>query len=310
MKIHGIIPPLVTPLNSDGSIDFESTEKLIEHVIEGGIHGVFILGTTGEGPSLSYEIRRQFIEFVTDKVSKRIPVVVSISDTSLAESVSLADYAHKAGADAVAFTPPYYFVPGTPELIDFVHDLGGRIQLPFFLYNMPALTKVTLPLEVVEAGFQMSNCLGLKDSSGDLFYYKKVRRLIGNRDLTLLIGPEELLAESLLAGGHGGINGGANIFPEIYVSIYELMQAGKIEEAEELQREVLEISASLFTLGKHGSSIIKGIKAGLEVLGITKRNMAAPFRGFNEAEFEQVRSAITDLEARKVVGRKFSISAD
>ncbi len=295
MKIHGIIPPLVTPLKADETLDFEGSSRLIEHIIAGGVHGLFILGTTGEGPNLSYELRRRYIDHVTETVNGRIPVIVSISDTAYAESLSLAEHARKAGAHSVAFTPPYYFIPGAPELRDFVKDMAERVALPFFLYNMPALTKLPIPLDVVEEAFQYENCLGLKDSSGDLLYFKKVHRLIAERDLTLLIGPEELLAESLLAGGSGGINGGANVFPKLYVSIYEAMRAGEQARAVELQREVLELSCRLFTIGKHGSSIIKGIKGALEVSGLCERHLAQPFRAFNDADIERVREVIETL---------------
>jgi len=297
-KIHGIVPPLVTPLKADETLDLEATDRLLEHVIAGGVHGVFILGTTGEGPNLDYGMRREYIDYVTAKVGGRIPVIVSISDTAYRESLALAEHARKAGADAVAFTPPYYFIPGGPELSDFVKRMAENVSLPFFLYNMPALTKVSLPMDVVELGFSMDNCLGLKDSSGDMFYFKKVKRLIGERDLTLLIGPEELLAESLLAGGHGGINGGANVFPRVYVTIYELMRQGKYEEAELLQHEVMEISCRLFTIGKHGSSIIKGIKGAMEIRGLCKRHMASPFTGFNDGDLARVLEVITALESR------------
>jgi 4-hydroxy-tetrahydrodipicolinate synthase len=238
---------------------------------------------------------------VTRQVNGRIPVIVSISDTSCAESLSLADHSQKAGASAVAFTPPYYFISGAPELRDFVTRMGQNLSLPFFLYNMPALTKVSLPLDVVELAFQMENCLGLKDSSGDLFYFKKIRRLIGDRDLTLLIGPEELLAESLLAGGAGGINGGANVFPRLYVKIYDLMQSHQFAEAAALQAEVMEVSCRLFTIGKHGSSIIKGIKGALEVKGLCQRYLASPFSGFNDADMDRVSEAIGSLEQRPLL---------
>ncbi|CAN5463063.1 dihydrodipicolinate synthase family protein [soil metagenome] len=301
VKIRGIIPPLVTPLKGDESLDLEATNRLLEHVIEGGVHGVFILGTTGEGPNLSYDLRRHFIDHVTAKVGGRIPVIVSISDTACAESLSLAEHSRKAGATAVAFTPPYYFISGAPELRDFVTRMGQSLSLPYFLYNMPSLTKIMLPLDVVDLAFQMENCLGLKDSSGDLIYFKKIRRLIGERDLTLLIGPEELLAESLLAGGGGGINGGANIFPRLYVRIYELMQSHHFGQAAALQAEVMEISCRLFTIGKHGSSIIKGIKGALEVRGFCQRHLASPFSGFDEADFARVAKVIEVLEGRPLL---------
>jgi 4-hydroxy-tetrahydrodipicolinate synthase len=300
-RLTGIIPPLVTPLNANETLDLASTDCLLDHVITGGVHGVFILGTTGEGPNLSYAQRRDFIDHVCKAVNRRVAVIVSVSDTAYTESIALANYAAKAGADAVAFTPPYYFIPGAPELKDYVNRMAESLPLPFFFYNMPALTKISVPLDVIETAFQHENCLGIKDSSGDLFYYKKVRRLIGNRDLTLLLGPEELLAESLLAGGNGGINGGANAFPKLYVKIYELANAGQYREAAELQREVIEISSNLFTIGKHGSSIIKGIKGTLEILGIAKSHMAMPFRGFNAEDLKRVANAITLLKNRQAL---------
>lgn len=298
MKIHGIIPPLVTPLQADGSLDLPATKCLLDHVIEGGVHGVFILGTTGEGPNLAYKLRRQFVEYVVEQVDGRVPVIVGISDTSLSESHDLAAFSHRVGASAVAFTPPYYFIPGEPELKDFVMRMADGLEIPFFIYNMPALTKVSLPPSVVETAFGYPHCLGLKDSSGDLFYFKKIRRQIGDRPLSLLIGPEELLAESLLAGGNGGINGGANVFPAPYVRIYELAQQGDFLQAARIQREVLEISARLFTIGKHGSSIIKGIKGALEVLNITQRHLAAPFCGLDDADMTRVAAAVRELQSR------------
>lgn len=301
MNIRGIIPPLVTPLKNDETLDLAATSRLLDHIIAGGVHGVFILGTTGEGPHLGYKVRRQFIEYVVSEVSGRIPVIVSISDTSITESLELAEFSRLAGADAVAFTPPYYFVPGEPELKDFVNRMSDNLKIPFFVYNMPALTKISLPLSAIEAAFSYSHCLGVKDSSGDLFYFKKVRRLIGDRPFSLLIGPEELLVESLLAGGNGGINGGANLFPAPYVKIYELAQCGAFNEAAKIQREVLEISSRIFTIGKHGSSIIKGLKGALEVQQIIQRHLAAPYKGFDETEMIRVSEALHELKRREVL---------
>ncbi|OJV26487.1 MAG: hypothetical protein BGO12_09420 [Verrucomicrobia bacterium 61-8] len=301
MKIHGIIPPLVTPLHSDGTLDLAATTSLLNHVIEGGVHGVFVLGTTGEGPNLAYKLRRQFVEHVVSQVAGRVPVIVGISDTSLSESLELAAFAHRSGADAVAFTPPYYFVPGEPELNDFVLRMAEGLEIPFFLYNMPGLTKVSLPQDAIETGFSYPHCLGLKDSSGDLFYFKKIKRQIGDRNLSLLIGPEELLAESLLAGGNGGINGGANVFPAPYVKIYELAQNGDFAGAALIQREVLEISLRLFTIGRHGSRIIKGIKGTLEILGLAQRHLASPFEGFKDNEMARVAEALRQLVDREIL---------
>jgi 4-hydroxy-tetrahydrodipicolinate synthase len=114
----GIVPPLVTPLLGRDKFDVAGFERLLEHVIGGGVHGVFILGTTGEAPSLSYRLRREVIEQTCKIVRGRVPVLVGITDTSIVEAVNLARYAAESGAQALVTSAPYYFPAGQPELID------------------------------------------------------------------------------------------------------------------------------------------------------------------------------------------------
>ena len=119
----GIIPPLVTPLKDNETLDVESLERLIEHLIAGGVHGLFILGTTGEEQSLSYRIRKQVIEETCRINQGRLPVLVCITDTSIEESVSLAHYAAECGASGVVSAPPYYFAPSQEELVMYYEEL-------------------------------------------------------------------------------------------------------------------------------------------------------------------------------------------
>src|SRR5690606_34572002 len=105
---HGIIPPMVTPLSGRDTLDIDGTQRLVEHLIGGGVHGIFILGTTGEAPSLSYRLRRELIDLVCQLADRRVPVLVGITDTSFVESVNLAGHAASAGAAAVVLSTPYY----------------------------------------------------------------------------------------------------------------------------------------------------------------------------------------------------------
>jgi 4-hydroxy-tetrahydrodipicolinate synthase len=164
----GIIPPLVTPLTGRDALDVAGLEKLVEHVIAGGVSGIFILGTTGEGPSLSYRLRRELIERACKLVRRRVRVLVGITDTAFVESVNVAQWAAEAGADAVVLAPPYYLPEGQPELREYLDCLVPELPLPLFLYNMPALTKVQYELDTLRHAMENPRIIGLKDSSGNM----------------------------------------------------------------------------------------------------------------------------------------------
>ncbi len=290
---------MVTPLRDRDELDVAGMEKVVEHILSGGVSGLFILGTTGEGPGLSYRLRRELIGRVCRQVNHRVPVLVAITDTAFAESVNLARRAAECGADAVVAAPPYYMPEGQPELQEWLAHLVPELPLPLFLYNMPPLTKVSYELETVRRALDQPRILGLKDSSGDLNYFKNVATFLKQRpDWSLFIGSEEKLLDALQLGGHGGVSGGANLFPKIYVKLCETFQAGDVTRAQELQREIQRISTSLYRVGKHPSTIIKGIKCALTCLGICDDFMAEPFHRFRESERELVRARLKEIEAR------------
>ncbi|HEY2573041.1 MAG TPA: dihydrodipicolinate synthase family protein, partial [Verrucomicrobiaceae bacterium] len=140
---------MITPLRARDELDETGLDRLIEHMIGGGVSGLFILGTTGEGPSLSYQLRKQVIDRTCAQVKRRVPVLVGITDTSFVESINVARWSADAGADAVVVAPPYYLPEGQPELQEDLDHLVPALPLPLFLYNMPALTKVHIELETV-----------------------------------------------------------------------------------------------------------------------------------------------------------------
>jgi dihydrodipicolinate synthase/N-acetylneuraminate lyase len=297
MKLRGIIPPMVTPLRARDDLDLVGLERLVEHILAGGISGLFILGTTGEGPGLSYRLRRDLITRVCRQVKQRVPVLVGVTDTSFVESVELARYAALKGADAVVVAPPYYLPEAQPELQEYLDHLVPELPLPLFLYNIPSLTKVQLEPETVRRALDVPRIIGFKDSSGDLAYFKSIAEIARQRpDWSLLSGPEELLIDTLQLGGHGGVNGGANIFPQLYVTLYEAFQAGNVARAQELQKQIRRVSDSFYRIGKYSSSIIKGIKCALACLGICDDFMAEPFHRFRAEERELVKNRLKEIQ--------------
>jgi 4-hydroxy-tetrahydrodipicolinate synthase len=287
--LKGIVPPMVTPLLDRDTLDCAGLERLVEHIIAGGVHGLFILGTTGEAPSLSYALRSDLIARVCRQVAKRIPVLVGITDTSFIESVNMANVAQKHGADAVVLAPPYYFPAGQPELLEYLQHLLPELPLPLFLYNMPSMTKINFTPETVLAAAALKGVAGFKDSSGSLIYFKNVlMELKDNPGFSMLIGPEELLYEAVFAGGHGGVNGGANIFPRLYVDLYNAAVKNDVKAASALQSRVMQISKNLYGVGKHSSSYLKGVKCALSCLGICSDFLAEPFHKFRHPEHEKI----------------------
>ncbi len=296
-KYHGITPPLITPLLSRDTLDVAGLERLIEHQISGGVAGLFILGTTGEGPSHSYRLRRELIERTCHFAQGRVPTLVGITDTSFVESVNLARYSAEVGADSVVLAPPYYLPPGQSELIDYINHLVPELPIPLFLYNMPGLTKVSFEPETVLRAMEHPSIIGLKDSSGNMIYVHRMIELLRQRaDWTLLVGQEELLADSVLAGSHGGVNGGANVFPRLYVNLYEAANRGDLTLTRELHAKVMQVSGKLYRLGDHASSYIKGIKTALSLLDICDDGMAEPFQRFESKERAKVQAVLTELQ--------------
>ncbi len=287
---------MVTPLTDRDTLDCPGLERLIERMIAAGIHGLFILGTTGEGPSLGYRLRQEVIRRTCDQVAGRIPVLVGVTDTAFVESVNLAHHAAEAGAAAAVFSSPYYLPPGQPELLEYVRHLVEEMPLPVFLYNMPSLTKTTFGLELLAEAIQMPQIAGLKDSSGDLDYFRQAVAIAGRRpDFAVLMGPEEILTEAIEAGGHGGVCGGANLRPKIMVQLYDALVARDQTRAAVLQADVIRQSDLLYKIGRHSSSIIKGLKCALSCLGVCDDYMAEPFHRFNLPERQRVIEVLREL---------------
>ena len=234
--LRGIIPPVLTPLANQDQLDAEAFDHLLNYLIEGGSSALFVLGSTGESPGLSERLRRDVIDRACTTVAQRVPLLVGITDTSFTESLHLAEYAAKAGVSALVLSPPYYFNLSQSAFLGYLERLVPQLPLPVFLYNIPSLTKLMIAPETVRAASQMPNVVGLKDSSGSGDYFAKVQMLMADRpDFALLVGVEEILAEMTARGAHGGVCGGANLYPRLYVDLFEAAAKGDTERVRKLQ---------------------------------------------------------------------------
>ena len=287
-KFCGIVPPIITPLIARDTLDVDGLERLLNHVIEGGVAGLFILGTTGEGPSLSYRLRREMIAKTCSIVQGRLPVLVGVTDTAFVETVELAKYAADCGADAAVLTTPYYFPAGQTELIAYIESITPLIPLPMMLYNMPGLTKIWFEIDTLKQLASIESIIGVKDSSGDMGYFAELCKLKTIRpDWTILLGPEAKLAEAHALGGDGGVSGGANIAPQLFVECQRALRAGDETIVAETQAKITTFQ-EMYEIGKYPSRYIKATKSALSILGICSDLPADPFHHFLPPERERV----------------------
>jgi 4-hydroxy-tetrahydrodipicolinate synthase len=302
--LEGIVPPLITPLLSRDELDQAGLERLIERTLGGGVHGLFILGTSGEAPALSHRLRRELISKASKIVGGRVPLLVGITDTSLVEALEVARAAADAGAEAVVASTPYYFPAGQPELVYFFKQLVLELPLPLFIYNIPIMTKTHFEPDTVRQLSQLEGIIGVKDSSGDLNYFKKIVEISKDRpDWRLFMGPEHLLVDALRMGGHGGVNGGAQVDPNLLVGLYNATRSGDEARVKALQ-DRLAILGKIYGVGQYGSTVIKGMKCALSLIGICDDELAPPMARFNPPERDKIRKVLEQLDLIPSSARK------
>lgn len=291
--LRGIIPPLITPLSGPDAVDIPGLERLVEHVVAGGVNGLFVLGTTGEGWALSDRLRREVVGRVIRQVARRVPVVVHITDPCVRDSLEIARFSAEAGADAAVVAAPYYLPLEQRELEAYVRLALDEQPLPLLLYNIPIVKTCYEPDTVLRLS-QLDRIIGIKDSSGDLPSLLSLKSRVNRPDWTFLVGAEALFPDAVAGGGHGCIGAGANVHPRLFASMYDAAARGDLARVTELRRQ-LDRLGQIYSLAPGWSAVIRGLKCALAELGICDGRMAPPYRSCDEAERQEVRKCLADL---------------
>ena len=294
--LRGIVPPLITPLLDEGTLDVDGFERLIERVIDGGVHGLFVLGTTGEGPSLPIGLRREVIRQACRFADSRVPVYAGISDTCFAESVALGEFAADEGCEAAVSTVPFYLPISQDGVREHFERLAGSVPLPLVLYNFPTLCSNNIEPETVRALLDVESIVGLKDSSGDMRYFGEVVAACSGRpDFSLLVGPEGLLTEALSLGGVGGVSGGANIWPELFVSLYSAWMEEDRETADRLRGDVARLG-EVYQVGPMTvAAVVARTKVAVSLCGTCGDVVCPPLTVVPEEERQQIAGVLERL---------------
>lgn len=296
--LQGIVVPTITPLTDEGDLDVEALERLVEYLIAGRVTGLFVAGTTGEGPALPQTTRREMVERVCAQVKGRIPVVVAAMDPSLREALATSRHAADVGADAMAFSPPFYLALSEGDILRFGRIVAQESALPAYLYNVPYTQLPQFSLDVLRRLADLPKVLGLKDSSGDFAQLVEAVKIFSHRpECSVLVGPESLLAAALREGADGGVCGGGNLLPSLYMELYESHVWGDRRRVDALQEKILGVERDFYRVGEAESSLVRGVKAALSVAGICGATMVEPYASADKAEVDAVRSNLAKYES-------------
>ena len=292
LEIKGIIPPVVTPMNPDESVNIAELRNQVERQIAGGVHGIFPFGTNGEGYILSLKEKEEILEAVVDQVKGRIPVYAGTGCISTKDTVYMSKQAEELGADALSIITPSFAVASQKELYDHYVEVAKHVNIPIVLYNIPARTgNKLLPETVAKLAKDVDVILGAKDSSGDrenLKAYITLTRDLG-KDFSVLAGNDGNIFFCLQEGGAGGIAGRANLWPKTVASIYDYFVAGDLAKAEAAQNEIAKIQR-VFKFGNPNTIIKKAVN----LLGYPVGDCRRPFNYLCEEGVEELKAVLKE----------------
>ncbi len=295
LRIQGVVPPVSTPLTSNGRVDEPAIHRIINHLVDGGCDAAFVLGSTGELASLNRQSREAVIRESVAAASGRIPVLVGIADTCPEKTIALARLASDLGADALVMAAPYYYDLAPDELQRYFCSLLPQLDRPALLYNMPWLTGHVLGMDCLRAALDHPNVIGFKDSSGDMEYLSQMIGVAAIREgTTVLVGNEYFYLDALKLGAHGAVAGGGNIYPKIFRALQDAFDCGDLETATGLQDQITRLGNRLFDITGRPTSVFSAVKAGMAAMGLCEAHMAAPLTACTSAQLEQVRKILSE----------------
>jgi 4-hydroxy-tetrahydrodipicolinate synthase len=286
--LRGVVPPVCTPLHPSGEVDTASLARLVEHLVAGGVHGLFALGSTSEVAYLTDEQRAIVLEVVVNAADGRVPVLAGVIDTTTARVVEHAKAAAATGADAVVATAPFYTRTHPAEIARHFRRVRAAVDLPLFAYDLPVSVQSKLSAALVGELAEDGTLAGLKDSSGDEGGLRRLIVALGGRDgrfggpapdFSVLTGSELTVDAALLAGADGVVPGIGNVDPAAYVRLYDAARAGDWEAAAKEQERLVGLFAMVDAgpeedMGR-SSSALGAFKHALQLLGVIQHGDTA-----------------------------------
>jgi len=283
-KLEGIVVPIMTPLMEDEKVDEPALRKIVRHLLDGGVHGIFVNSTTGAGVCLADNEKNRSLQIVVDEVGGAVPVYAGVSDTGTKRALANIDETLKIGPDILVAHPPFYFPPNSQqEIYDYFAELAKASELPLMLYNIPFTTQAPMSLDVVKRLLDIENIVGIKDSSVDYVFLLNLIELKRIRpDFRIFIGKSHMWTAGILSGADGGLDGISNVIPHRCVKLYDAIRANS-PEVYDMQREINEIWRIY-----ECQSFLGGLAATMSLLGFCKAKTPQPILPATEKEIKKI----------------------
>lgn len=277
-QLHGVHVALATPIGADGAFDAAALDKLLDRVISGGVMGVCPTGSTGEGPRLTRAQRRDIARRVRTALGTDRLVIPAGSAMTVSDAVSEIDDLAEAGADAVLLAPPSYYPMAADGIGAWYAAVAADAALPIVLYNIPPMTKISIPAATVAELAGMAEIIGIKDSSRDFEYLQSVCYATADEEFAVLTGSDTMLLPSMLVGAVGAIAASANLVPELGLAVYRATVEGDLERARQCQQELYRV-----VMACRVGTPPAGWKAALAWAGVCSADPVLPIPALDDA---------------------------
>lgn len=294
-EFYGTVVPMITPVTDEGELDEAAVRRVIDHMIAGGVDGIFVLGTTGESMSTPYALRNRLVSLLVEHTAGRVKTYAGVSSNILSHSVEAADLYASQGVDALVAHPPFYYPLTSHELLDYFTALADRMPAPLLLYNMPATTGISIPMDVIETLSKHPNVRGLKDSERDLERQMAAVKIASGRDdFVFFTGVTLYAAQALKWGADGDVPSSGNLVPELCSAVYQSAIIGDWEAAEDAQRKADEVGAA-YQKGRTLGQSLAALKYAMYRRGLCEPAMLPPLQALSPADRQQVDEALAEL---------------
>lgn len=292
-QMQGLIPAVFSPMNADGSLNLSHILPVTEQLIQDGVTGLYICGSTGEGPCLSREERMEIAEAYITASAKRVTTVVQVGHQSISEAQRLAEHAGRIGADAISAIPPNYFKPNSlTTLIEMMAEIAGAApDLPFYYYNIPSVTGVQVDLlRFLEEGAErIPNLVGAKYSHSTVFELQSCIEAQNGR-FDLLFGSDEMLLSALVVGVKGAVGSTYNFAAPLYKRVLTAFEKGDLESARNFQGKAAQM---VRVLVEHGGN--PAIKAMMGLIGVDCGGTRLPQKALSQQQLAALKADMTTI---------------
>ena len=286
-KYHGVVVPMVTPVTKDGDIDVKAVERIIDNFAKHGVSAL-LMGTTGEGHSVSAEQGVKMIEAAAKAAAGRIVIYTGLAGNCVSEQMDAAKRFIAAGADVIAATLPCYYALTPEQMLKYYTDLADALTVPLMLYNITITTHMSIPLDVIEKLSHHPNIVGLKDSENNLERMEEALRLFADRDdFAYFCGCAANSAKALALGADGIVPSVGNYLPKMYADLFEAGVAGDAAKAEDLQQETIEIG-KINTDGLTLGQSLAGLKVIMKMAGLCETHMLPPLTELDDDTVKRI----------------------